>query len=296
MKKIFLLSISLIFSLATFAQVKGVQNVVLIGADGFGAFMLRDHADKLPNLTALIKRGSSTLEMRSVLPSSSAVNWASILMGAGPELHGYTEWGSKTPDLPSRVVSENGIFPCIFNAARAKYPKAELGAFYSWDGIGYLFDTVAVNTNVFTPNDEVMTAKAVEYLKSEQPKLAFFYMAEPDGTGHSIGWNTEEYIAMCQKIDAYVGRIVDGVDKAGMTGNTIIIFVSDHGGIDKGHGGKTMVEMQVPYIVVGPGVKKDYTITNSMMCYDNAATIAHILGLDQPEVWIGRPALSIFKN
>lgn len=48
--------------------------------------------------------GCYTLKKRSVLPSSSAVNWASMFMGAGPELHGYTEWGSKTPELPSRVV------------------------------------------------------------------------------------------------------------------------------------------------------------------------------------------------
>jgi predicted AlkP superfamily phosphohydrolase/phosphomutase len=38
----------------------------------------------------MMENGSYTLKMRSVLPSSSAVNWASMFMGAGPELHGYT--------------------------------------------------------------------------------------------------------------------------------------------------------------------------------------------------------------
>lgn len=37
-----------------------------------------------------------------------------MFMGAGPELHGYTEWGSKTPELPSRELNQHGIFPTIF--------------------------------------------------------------------------------------------------------------------------------------------------------------------------------------
>ena len=33
----------------------------------------------------------------------------------------------------------------------------------------------------------------------------------------------------------------------------------------------------------------------SMMQYDVASTIAHIFGLKQPQVWIGRPMLQVFK-
>lgn len=65
----------------------------------------------MPNVKKLMEDGSYTLKKRSALPSSSAINWASMFMGAGPELHGYTEWGSKTPELPSRVLNKNGICP-----------------------------------------------------------------------------------------------------------------------------------------------------------------------------------------
>lgn len=37
-----------------------------------------------------------------------------MFMGASPELHGYTQWGSKTPELQSRVLNHHGIFPTIF--------------------------------------------------------------------------------------------------------------------------------------------------------------------------------------
>ena len=33
----------------------------------------------------------------------------------------------------------------------------------------------------------------------------------------------------------------------------------------------------------------------SMMQYDVASTIAHIFGLQQPQVWIGRPVTQVFK-
>ena len=271
-----------------------VENVILIGADGFGAFIMHENPGAFPNLEKLAASGSSTLEMRSVLPSSSAVNWASILMGAGPELHGYTEWGSKTPDLPSRVLSQSGVFPNIFGLTRDAHPEAELGAFYPWDGIGYLFDTTAVNVNAFVENDSIMTTRAVDYLINDRPKLAFFYFAEPDGAGHNKGWESSEYFEMCRHIDSYVGQILAAVDRAGMRDNTVVIFTADHGGIGTGHGGKSMREMQVPYIIAGPGIRQGYVIPESMMVYDNAMIIAHLLSVETPQVWIGRAPESIF--
>ena len=273
-----------------------VENVVLIGADGFGAFIMHENPGAFPNIEKLAASGSSTLEMRSVLPSSSAVNWASILMGAGPELHGYTGWGSRTPDLPSRVLSPSGIFPDIFGLTRTAYPEAELGVFYPWEGIGYLFDTTAVNVNAFVGNDSIMTARVVDYLIGSKPKLAFFYFAEPDGAGHGKGWESPEYFEMCRRIDGYVGEILAAVDKAGMRDNTVVIFVSDHGGVGHGHGGKSMREMQVPYIIAGPGIKQGHKIPESMMVFDNAATIARLLSVEIPQVWIGRAPESVFAE
>ena len=87
------------------------KHVVFIGLDGWGAYSMEKA--NMPTVKQLMKDGSYTLEKRSVLPSSSAVNWASMFMGAGPELHGYTEWGSKTPELPSRVLPHSGNVPSI---------------------------------------------------------------------------------------------------------------------------------------------------------------------------------------
>ena len=59
--------------------------------------------------------------------------------------------------------------------------------------------------------------------------------------------------------------------------------------------GKTMQEMQTPFIISGKNIKKEGEFHESMMQYDVASTIAHIFGLKQPQVWIGRPMLQVFK-
>lgn len=130
------------FTFSCFAQNWKADHVFLIGLDGWGAYSVEKA--EMPNVKTLMDAGCYTLKKRSVLPSSSAVNWASMFMGAGPELHGYTEWGSKTPELPSRVVNEHHIFPTIFSELRKAVPDAEIGVLYEWDGIKYLVDTLAL--------------------------------------------------------------------------------------------------------------------------------------------------------
>ena len=106
------LSILAVLLVITPCNAKGkAKHVVLIGLDGWGAYSV-PKAD-IPTIKQLMGDGAYTLEKRSALPSSSAINWASMFMGAGPELHGYTQWGSKTPELPSRELNQHGIFPTM---------------------------------------------------------------------------------------------------------------------------------------------------------------------------------------
>ena len=90
--------------------------------------------------------------------------------------------------------------------------------------------------------------------------------------------------------------VIQAVKDAGMLDDTIFILTSDHGGIDKGHGGKTMQEMETAFIISGKNIKKGLRFDDvSMMQYDVASTIARIFNLEQPQVWIGRPMEIVFK-
>lgn len=70
----------------------------MIGLDGMSANSIKNEVE-MPTYRSMMKRGVYTLKTRSVLPSSSAANWASIFMGASPEQHGFNTWGSQKPDF-----------------------------------------------------------------------------------------------------------------------------------------------------------------------------------------------------
>ena len=282
----------------SFAAKWKAEHVVLIGLDGWGAYSV-EKAD-IPNTKSLMENGSYTLKKRSTLPSSSAINWASMFIGAGPELHGYTEWGSKTPELPSRVLNKNGIFPTIFQLLRDARPKAEIGCLYEWNGIKYLVDTLSLSYHYhvadYNKTPKELGNMASAYIKEKHPTLVAICYDNPDHTGHTEGHDTPGYYEKLKELDTYVGQIVQAVKDAGILDDTIFILTSDHGGIKKGHGGKTMQEMETAFIISGKNIKKGLRFDDvSMMQYDVASTIAHIFNLEQPQVWIGRPMKIVFK-
>lgn len=275
------------------------KHVVLIGLDGWGAYSVEKA--NIPNIKQLMNDGSYTLTKRSVLPSSSAVNWASMFMGAGPELHGYTTWGSKTPELPSKELNQHNIFPTVFQLLRDAAPNAEIGTLYEWDGIKYLVDTLSVNNYNegkgidYGQHPTELRDLAVKYIKEKKPTLTLIAWDNPDHVGHQDGHDTPAYYQKLEELDSYIGDIVEAVKEAGMLKETIFILTADHGGINKGHGGKTMLEMETPFIISGKNIRKGHEIQASMMQFDVASTIAAIFGLKQPQVWIGRPMTEVFK-
>ena len=273
------------------------EHVIYIGLDGWGSYSV-EKAD-MPNVKTLMDEGCWTLQKRAVLPSSSAVNWATMFMGACPELHGYTTWGSKTPEIPSRVIYKNNIFPTMFQLLRDAQPEAEIGCLYEWDGIKYLVDTLSLNYYAQTPKGKEYTDEmcrmSVNYIKEKKPVLGAFIWDNPDHVGHAIGHDTPEYYANLKELDAYVGEIIRATKDAGIYEDCIFIVTSDHGGINKGHGGKTLQEMETPFIIAGKGVKKSGEIQESIMQFDCAPTVLHIFGLEGPQAWTGRPMTQVFE-
>ncbi|MGL4852727.1 MAG: alkaline phosphatase [Phocaeicola sp.] len=271
------------------------KHLIIIGFDGLSSWAINNGA-QMPTLRKLMKEGAHTLETRTVLPSSSAVNWASMFMGAGPELHGYTTWGSKSPDLPARVLTENERFPDAFAAIHKKLPEAKMGYFYEWDGMRYLVDSLSFDR--FEHGKLTLDGglkNAIDYITTTRPTLCAIIYDEPDGVGHRSGWESSEYMARIAELDQSIEAVLTAVQKAGMMDETIIMVVSDHGGIETGHGKISMKEMQIPSVFYGKGIKSGHYMDESTMIYDTAPTIAHIFDAEPAQVWVGRPMLSIFE-
>lgn len=273
------------------AQVAEVKHIILIGSDGLGAYAF-ETAD-IPNLRRLMDEGAYTLKARSVLPSSSAVNWMSMISGTPPEIHGYTEWGSKTPEVPSAVVGDAGIYPTIFSLLDKQKPQAKKGVAYVWSGIGYLFEKEYVDMDFNGERPEVLKT-AIQFITQEKPYFTFIHFSEPDAAGHNIGHGTPEYYQAVNKIDSAIGVILTSLERADMLNQTLILISSDHGGTGTGHGGKTLVEMEIPWIIWGSGLEKKGKLTETIITYDTAATLAFIMGLEMPQSWRGQAQEQLF--
>jgi predicted AlkP superfamily pyrophosphatase or phosphodiesterase len=277
------------------AQIAGVKHVVIIGVDGMAPFGIE--AANTPVMDDLMERGSWTMRARGVLPTSSSPNWASMIMGAGPEQHGITEnsWQKPDHDITPIATSDGTTFPTIFWLLKQQRPKSIVGIFHDWDAFGDLMEKGIADRKMDCKGPDEAVEKAVDYFKETKPAFTFIHLDHVDHAGHSEGWRTPAYIAAVENADLLIGKTVQGLKDAGMYEATTLIVTSDHGGKGKGHGGDTMAEIEIPWILTGPGVKHGYEIPRIVNTYDTAATVAYIFGLKPHEAWIAKPVIEAFE-
>ena len=276
------------------AQSTATKQVILIGIDGVSAEGFQ--YSNTPVMNSLIKQGVISLKTRGVMPTVSAPNWATILSGAGPEQHGVTSnnWSLVNQGFEPTVKDADGYFASVFTVIRKQMPKAVTAMFYDWEWLGTYVNKKYINKEQFIEGHVMITSVALNYIKKEKPAFTFIYYGLPDETGHSKGFNTREYYQSINEIDTEIGKLVAGLQEAKMMQNTTMIITSDHGGTGYGHGNESMLEIEVPWIICGPGIKKNVLLESPNDLINTSPTIAKILGLKTPPEWIGKPVNDAF--
>jgi arylsulfatase A-like enzyme len=97
------------------------------------------------------------------------------------------------------------------------------------------------------------------------------------------------YYAMITQVDQWVGKLLDELDKKGVTKNTIVLFVSDHGEMLGDHGLVSKMKMyegsvHVPLMIRYPGViPAGLKVNTPVSQHDIFATVLDYAGLQVPE-------------
>lgn len=97
-----------------------------------------------------------------------------------------------------------------------------------------------------------------------------------------------DYYGMISHHDAQIGRVLACLEERGLRGNTIIVYVSDHGlGLGQ-HGlmGKQNLyehSLRVPLIFNGPGVPAGCTADADVYSHRMFATLCELVGIAKPE-------------
>jgi len=271
-------------------------NVIIIGVDGLSVDGVE--TANTPRLHALMDRAAWTLEARDVMPTLSSPNWASAINGAGPEQHGITSNGYIRRMVAFRPVcqSEDGKFPTIFWLLRQARPHSKIALFLDWGGFAKLLEEDVPDVARHVSGAANTTAAAIAYWRQNRPALMFIHLDNVDHAGHTHrhGWLSKQYYAAVEEADGYIGQVLDMVDALHARGSTYILVTSDHGGTAHGHGKNSLAEIQIPWILAGPGVTPG-RIHYPVNIYDTALTVAWIFHLDPPSCWIGRPVLPAFS-
>lgn len=116
-------------------------------------------------------------------------------------------------------------------------------------------------------------------------------------------WRIKSYIyhRLTEQVDKNIGEIMDGLKKAGMDQDTIVIFLSDHGDMDGSHrlASKGLMYEEsagVPFLFSGKGIQsgivdEDHLVSTGL---DLLPTICDFAGIEKPAHMLGtslRPLL-----
>lgn len=123
------------------------------------------------------------------------------------------------------------------------------------------------------------------------PDVRFPDPVEPDveldsATHQAIRQN---YAAMCENVDRWLGRYVEAVDERGELEETIVVFASDHGELLGDHGGWTkksprQSSIGVPLVIAGPGIQPRGRVSEPVSLIDLYATFLDYADVDPGDV------------
>lgn len=291
----------LLFLFAAICMSVHAQRVVIIGLDGLSTegFMGSKH----PNIDQLFEKGLISLTSRPVLPSVTLPNWTTHLTGQGPEEHGITanNWTLANHPLQAIETDSDGYTPSIFKLLKDKKSEIKTAFYYNWAELINPINKKYLNEVSFEENDKYQSnyAKALKFISENRndPTLVFLYSVHVDHAGHSYGWMSPQYISAIEEVDVEIGNLIKKLKAQDLYDDTHFLLLSDHGGINKGHGGVTMNEMQVPFGITG---KKINNLGNKAVFFNSNRNtswiLAKIFGIKKlPKSWTGIAPLEIFK-
>jgi predicted AlkP superfamily pyrophosphatase or phosphodiesterase len=286
----------ILFCITAGAAQPSAKHVVVIGCDGFGSLGFTPTNAQV--LRKLMREGAYTLRARGVMPTSSSPNWASMIMGAGPEQHGITsnDWQPDKFDIAPVTVGSGGIFPTIYGLIREQKPNAFIACVHDWQGYGRLIEPKVPDLLEHVKGSALTANRAIEVIRQRKPTFLFIHFDDVDHAGHESGWKSPAYFKAIEEVDALIGKVLATLEETGIRKETLVFMTADHGGKGTSHGGATMEEIEIPFILNGPGIIAGHEIKAPVNTYDLAPTIAWIFNLKPPACWIGKPVLEAFTK
>ena len=241
-------------------------------------------------MNQLIAEGALAPYARCVLPTVSTPNWTSMLTGVDPVQHGIYDnsWERDRRQWDPVLTGQEDVYPSVLSWLKDQRPDAKMQFFYEWDGLSRMFEMSIVDKKFRSENGAEVFDEAVKSFFADKPDFLFIGIDETDGAGHKFGHDTQEYYDAISFYDKKIGDFIAQIKEEGMMEETAILITGDHGGINFGHGGRSLYEIEIPILLYGKGITAGKVLEHPYYIYDVAPTLAYWLGITPPEATIGR--------
>jgi predicted AlkP superfamily pyrophosphatase or phosphodiesterase len=213
-----------------------VDKLAVVVVDAFGVSTWEKVKDDTPFFNKL--RGVNGAVIRSVMPSVTPVNFATMLTGASPETHGIRNREQPLGhETIFHVMRETGMISAT--AARAE------------SSLGILISPHADKPGLAASNLDSEVTEIACRMINEDVNLLWVQLLDVDDAGHSHGPHSLESREAAAKADANLRRILEAARIHGYSA----IVLADHGqhpssgGPYKGvHGTDLPEDLYVPFL------------------------------------------------
>ena len=231
------------------------RRVLIVSIDGLRPdVLLRSDA---PVLRRLLARGSFTFWARTTAVSVTLPSHTSMLTGCRPARHGI-EWNHDLPLLSPVYPKCPTLFELAHRAGLSTAMVAGKSKFRALAKPGTLNWCFVPAAAVIGDNEVADSACAM--MTRHHPEVVFVHLPAVDTAGHTHGWGSSEQLAAVAVADHCVGRLLDafGGEKALEAG--WVMVTADHGGAGTDHGPDDPRSRTIPWILVGPGVRRGFDL------------------------------------
>lgn len=210
-------------------------SAVVAVVDGLGTHNLSARAGHARFLAAALTRHDVA---RTVFPSTTAAALTSLLTGADVGVHGIVGYRALYPDRDEvlnqlRGWDTDGIPPSwqraasLLSARRVEGRPAFVASKAEYADTGF---TQATTGGVeFLASDDLTerAERAADAAARHPGALVYLYIPDLDAIGHRSGWQSDEWVAALERVDAAVRTLVSRI-----TPTTGVLVTADHGMID----------------------------------------------------------------
>jgi len=213
--------------------------VILISFDGFRAEYLR-RLD-LPNFERVARAGVRSVGLVPVFPSKTFPNHYSIVTGLYAEHHGVvgnTIWDPQrnaSMSMSDTLSTRDAVWyrgePIWVTAER----QGMVAASFFWPGseaaIGGIRPTIYKHYDGRVPDaqrvDSVLAWLALP--ETSRPHMITLYISDLDGAGHRNGPLSPQVDSAGWRVDAALGRLLDGLEQSPVRDRVYLVLTADHG-------------------------------------------------------------------